>query len=172
MLSVSRLEQSKRLNTIIEALLHPLANGSTREEWRLDLVGSGPAREELEQLAASCGVERRVDFWGHVSDEALNNLFSQASVFVMPAVQGYGLPALEALQRRVPVVLHRDSGVSETLGDSPWVKVIEHCDELAEAVHLLHTRRVAGELIHSNMPSVATDCQWAEQVSRECGWFV
>ena len=33
----------------------------------------------------------------------------------MPAVQGYGIPAIESLQRGIPVLLHRESGVSDIL---------------------------------------------------------
>lgn len=174
-LSVSRLEKSKRLDTAIQALSELRkheTDASLNCDWVLDLAGAGPAEEELKNCANSFGVAEHVKFHGRVSDEELENLYRKASVFVMPAVQGYGLPALEALLRHVPVALHCDSGVSEILLDTPWAAVIRDCDELAPALRKLRTRMGEGELSKSTLPHVPTDEQWAEEICDACGWMV
>ena len=174
MLSVCRLECSKRLDVAIRALseLRGHTQGArVQSEWVLDLAGAGPAEVELKRYAHSLGVAEHVRFLGRVSDEELDDLYRRASVFVMPAVQGYGLPALEALKRRVPVVIHRDSGVSEILRGSPWVEVIIECRELTPALRRLSVRIRDGELSEATLPNVPTDEQWAEQICRVCGWL-
>lgn len=172
-LSVSRLEESKRIDVAIDALSELLSDSSVREtDWQLEIAGAGPAREELQQFAKKRGVAENVQFLGRVSDEELEAAYARASVFVMPAVQGYGLPALEALCRHVPVVLHRDSGVSEILSDSPWTEVIDSNSALAPAINRLWERSQKNELTVRNLPAVPTDTQWATQIAKVCGWIV
>ncbi|NKB16809.1 MAG: hypothetical protein HC774_08105, partial [Sphingomonadales bacterium] len=43
----------------------------------------------------------------------------------MPARQGYGLPAIEALHHHCAVVMNTESGVAEVLQGSPWVAIAE-----------------------------------------------
>lgn len=172
MLSVSRLERSKRLDVIVQAL-HQLRAGieAPDEGWTLDIAGAGPARQDIEHLVASLGTERFVRLRGRVSESILEDLYSEADVFVMPAVQGYGLPALEALARRVPVVLHEDSGVSEILRGSPWVEIISETNDLAKALIRLQLRINGNQLTSKTLPEIPTDEQWAEQICRACSWF-
>ena len=174
-LSVSSLEKSKRIDAAIDALAELttsqyLNGGQQNRRWQLEIAGAGPAREELELYAAKRGVASCAQFLGRVSDAELEDAYQRASLFVMPAVQGYGLPALEALMRAVPVVLHRDSGVSEILDGSPWTEIIEHTDQLATAIHNLCERIDNQQLYTSTNPSVPTDSQWAEQISQICNW--
>ena len=172
MLSVSRLEASKRLDEVLKAL--SVLNSDTCDRvgrWTLDIAGAGPAREELEKLSHSLGVAEQVSFHGRVSDAELEAMYCNADVFVMPAVQGYGLPALEALQRGVPVVMHRDSGASEIFRKTNWVEIIDSCDELAPALKRLHARAGAADLTMDSLPHVPSDEGWAEEMSQVCGWI-
>jgi glycosyltransferase involved in cell wall biosynthesis len=173
LLSVSRLESSKRLDVVIKALAS--LNSDTKsddEKWTLDVAGTGPSQQELENMAESLGLADQVTFHGRVSDDELDELFSQAGIFVMPAVQGYGLPALEALQRGVPVVMHKDSGASEIFEETRWVKIIKNSEELAPASRRLLARFENGEMINEPRPHVPSDVDWAEQICRECGWLI
>jgi glycosyltransferase involved in cell wall biosynthesis len=112
-----------------------------------------------------------VQFHGYVSDSELQRLYAEAHLFLMPAVQGYGIPAIEALQRGLPVLLHRDSGVSDILLDTPWATVI-HGDErgmlpgLQKAIGAV----VAGVQLQAPVPCLPTEDEWAERVARLCGW--
>ena len=122
MLSVCRIESNKRIDWILHSLAeleHATPSLSSRlppgSDWRLDLAGKGPLLGPLTQLATELGIADRVHFHGFVPDEDLQRLYDQAHLFLMPAVQGYGIPAIESLQRGIPVLLHRESGVSDIL---------------------------------------------------------
>jgi glycosyltransferase involved in cell wall biosynthesis len=121
LLSICRLEPSKRLDWVIRSVaeLEKIQTGTIT----LKLIGAGSDQERLVALAAELGVTRQVEFLGAVSEQEIESAYAHASIFVMPALQGYGLPALEALYRRVPVVLNADSGVSEILNGTAWVEV-------------------------------------------------
>ncbi len=168
-LSVSRLEDSKRIDLAIDALAELVGRPShTKSTWQLEIIGAGPAREALEQQAIKRGVADHVKFLGRVADQELEAAYARATVFVMPAVQGYGLPALEALCRHVPVVLHQDSGVSEILRNSPWTEVVDSNDQLATSLERIWDRLQHNELTADNLPAVPSDTQWASQIAQVC----
>jgi glycosyltransferase involved in cell wall biosynthesis len=174
LLSVSRLEANKRIDWILQALVKPELRNQLEQHnasWHFDIVGEGAEKENLRRLAAQLGLTRSVTFHGHVTDTRLEELYAASSMFLMPAWQGYGLPALEALARRVPVVMHRDSGVSEILHGTQWVELIDGnvLGLVAGAVRMLGRLR-AGRLLHEPLPSFPSEADWAEQVCEICDW--
>lgn len=173
-LSVSRLEESKRIDWILNALIQletsqtPL---SCRADWQLHVVGQGSQRKKLEALAAASSIEDRVIFHGLVSDHQLEQLYSKSDLFLMPAVQGYGLPALEALVRNVPIILHRDSGVAEILQHTKWAEIIDSDYlDLARALSKMVDRIQGRDLEAIPRPTIMTERQWSFQIGQSCGW--
>ncbi|MDQ2924602.1 MAG: glycosyltransferase family 1 protein [Acidobacteriota bacterium] len=180
MLSVCRLERNKRLDWLLRALgelehsvVAPLAAQlSQLADWRFDLAGRGPELPSLQALAKQLGLEQRINFRGFVPDTELEAMYAAAHIFLMPAVQGYGIPAIESLGRGVPVLLHRDSGVSDILLDTAWATVFDGGERdtttaLAKSIDgVLHGRHLAEAL-----PSLPTEDAWAERVARLCDWM-
>jgi len=175
MLSVCRIEASKRIDWVLRSLAQlELASPSlsSRIAWRLDLAGKGPLIASLIELAGSLGIARHVHFHGFVPDADLETLYDQAHLFLMPAVQGYGIPGIESLARGIPLLLHRQSGVSDILLDTPWATVVTGGPEkmtaaLASAIEgVLEGRHHAIPLTH-----LPTEDEWAAQVAQLCGWL-
>lgn len=174
-LSICRLEKSKRIDWIIRALanLGVSSDESPSEiDWGFDVVGDGSAAKELAALTRSLGLEERITFHGYLQEEGIELLYREADLFVMPASQGWGLPALEALARRVPVVVHQDSGVSEILANTPWAEIVSGNDgsDLSGAINRMFCRTQTGELAKIAPPAVPTDVEWARDICTECGW--
>jgi glycosyltransferase involved in cell wall biosynthesis len=174
MLSVCRIEANKRIDWILRSLAgleQASPSLSSRIDWRLDLAGNGLLIESLTQLAASLGIAGRIHFHGFVSDAELQALYDQAHLFLMPAVQGYGIPAIESLQRGIPVLLHRESGVSDILLDTPWATVLTGGEERMTAGLVMAIDGVlAGKHHKTPLPQLPTEDEWAERVARLCGW--
>jgi glycosyltransferase involved in cell wall biosynthesis len=174
MLSVCRIEANKRIDWVLRSLAvleHGSPSLSSRVDWRLDLAGKGPLLEPLTELAATLGIADRVHFLGFVPDAELQALYDQAHLFVMPAIQGYGIPAIESLQRGIPVLLHRESGVSDILLDSPWATVFTGGpDNMTAALSAAIDAVLAGKHHSAALPDLPTEDEWAEQVARLCGW--
>jgi glycosyltransferase involved in cell wall biosynthesis len=175
MLSVSRIEPNKRIDWIIRSLAAmertavPL---SSRVNWTLDIAGRGSQIEPLRALADALGLADRIRFMGYVSDPQLDLLYHSAHLFLMPAVQGYGIPAVEALQRGLPVLLHRDSGVSDILLETPWATVIEGGEEnmlpgMRKAIEAV----IKGAQRGTALPMLPTEDEWAGRVAKLCGWL-
>lgn len=175
MLSVSRVEPNKRIDWMLASLAELERNGmplSSRVDWLLDIAGTGSALEPLRQMAANLGLANRVCFHGFVNDDQLQTLYNRAHLFLMPARQGYGIPAVEALQRGIPVLLSRESGVSDILLRTPWATVFAGGSEqmtgpLREAIE----GAIGGRHHSTHLPDLPTEESWAEEVSRLCGWM-
>ena len=123
MLSVCRIEPNKRIDWLLRSLAEAEATTPPLSLWADFTSLTGPQLTSLTQLAAQLGLAGRVHFHGFVPDRELQVLYDQANLFLMPAIQGYGIPGIESLQRGIPVLLHRDSGVSDILLETPWATV-------------------------------------------------
>ena len=169
-LSVCRLEPSKRIDAIIRSLAELVKNSQAdaRGEMTLRIVGEGSQAQPLKDLAKECGIESLVEFAGLVSDEELEKAYAESDIFVMPAKQGYGLPGLESLARGLQLIVHRESGVTEFLTNTPQVQIIDNFDSsLTEAM-----QQAAGMANQStsNRPSVPTSDEWAARIVQISGW--
>ena len=100
LVTVNRLIADKRLDLLIRAVA--LLRGGPR----LDVIGEGPERAKLEDLARTLGIADRVRFRGRMSvDRDVWAAIAGAQVAVQPSArEGFGLFALEALALGVPVV--------------------------------------------------------------------
>lgn len=174
LLTVSRLEPSKRIDWLLTALAEVDRDGRLLEggDWQLDIVGTGGQESNLRRMTNDLGLADRVVFYGHIDDRALGDLMNSASLFLMPAAQGWGLPALEALSHGVPVIIHRSSGVSEILGGSPWVEIVdaETPAELGERIRSMILRILSQQLVQSMPPEIPDERAWAREIALVCGW--
>jgi glycosyltransferase involved in cell wall biosynthesis len=103
------------------------------------VIGDGPERASLIELARRLGVEDSVAFLGTVNSEGLRGVFEVCDVFVFPTLQDLvGRVVVEALTVGVPVVLSPLAGAAGTLvQDGVNGIVVDPRDTraLAEAMH-------------------------------------
>jgi GalNAc-alpha-(1->4)-GalNAc-alpha-(1->3)-diNAcBac-PP-undecaprenol alpha-1,4-N-acetyl-D-galactosaminyltransferase len=91
-LTVGRLSIEKGHKFLIDAFskIHRI------KDWKLVLVGDGPERENLEQLAKNLGIGDRVEFLGHLKN--FSKPLTQASIFVLPSLkEGFPNALIEAM---------------------------------------------------------------------------
>jgi glycosyltransferase involved in cell wall biosynthesis len=128
-LSVGRLKYPKDHRTLLEAAAR------ARGQWRLEIVGDGPDRAELEALASE-----RSQLLGERSD--VPDLLARASVFVLSShSEGLPISVLEALAAGLPVVASDVGGVRELVEDGVNGVLVPPGDAVALAAAL--TRLVA-----------------------------
>ena len=71
---------------------------------RLVIVGEGPEKPRLEQLAANLGVAENVEFVGWLPRNEAMAMMSRADVFLFPSFEGAGMVVLEAMAHELPVI--------------------------------------------------------------------
>ncbi|MFN0242260.1 MAG: glycosyltransferase family 4 protein [Planctomycetota bacterium] len=116
LLYVGHLEPRKNLDLLLRALQ---ADPGLPTLW---LAGRTKGREakRLEELAVELGVFTRVRFLGAFEEDQLPRLYAQAACVVLPArIEGFGIPALEALRARVPLCVARGSALTEVAAGAP-----------------------------------------------------
>lgn len=60
-----------------------------------------------------------IHFLGYVDDEALRELYANASVFVYPSLyEGFGIPPIEAMAMGCPVIVTKKASLPEVCGDA------------------------------------------------------
>ena len=80
------------------------------------MAGSGDMIRRMIELAAAMGIGHRVTFTGFLRGDDVDRIFEMADLYVMPSVsEPFGLAPLEALTHDVPVLISKQSGVSEVL---------------------------------------------------------
>lgn len=100
-LFLGRLDDEKRINVLLEAV----AKLTDIPTLRVDLVGDGGERENLQNLAKDLGIADRVRFLGHITDQELPGVYEQCSVFVMPSIaELQSIATMEAMASGRPVI--------------------------------------------------------------------
>jgi len=80
------------------------------------MAGSGDMMYRAVELAAQLGIGSKVLFTGFLRGDEVSKIYKMADLFVMPSVsEPFGLVPLEALDNDVPVIISKQSGVSEVL---------------------------------------------------------
>ena len=135
-LSLCTLEPRKNLARLVKAFAAVAANPALGD-LRLVLVGAlGWKPEALMETIHTVGMPSdRLMLLGHVPDEDLRALLTDAAVFAYPSLyEGFGLPALEAMQCGAPVVTSNTSSLPEVVGDAAVTVDPTDEDALAQAM--------------------------------------
>ena len=80
------------------------------------MAGSGDLMHRAIELAAELGIGHKVLFTGFLRGDDVQRIYKMADLYVMPSVsEPFGIAPLEALDNDVPVIISKQSGVSEVL---------------------------------------------------------
>ena len=80
------------------------------------MAGSGDLMCRSVEMAAQLGIGHKVLFTGFLRGDDLQKIYEMANLYVMPSVsEPFGIVPLEALNNDVPVIISKQSGVSEVL---------------------------------------------------------
>ena len=106
LLNLGRLGTEKNLPELVE--MFALAQAQNKNLMLL-IVGDGPARKELEELAARLGVAENVIFTGMVDPTQVHKYYQLGDVFVSASTsETQGLTYIEAAANGLPLLCRRD----------------------------------------------------------------
>jgi glycosyltransferase involved in cell wall biosynthesis len=79
---------------------------------------SHSAKNIMKMFTSDSEIKRRVKFILSPTDEELARLYATARAFLYPGVENFNMSALEAASHGCPIVVCRESGICEILGES------------------------------------------------------
>ncbi len=146
------------------------------------LVGSGPYRQTLEEMAASESPPGSVILTGQVSEEELPRHYALGHVFAMPCrtrwggmeVEGWGNVFIEAAACGRPVVVGDSGGAREALIDGETGLLVDGSDVSAVAVavaDLLGDPERAASMGKGGRARVERSHAWPKIAERLAGWL-
>lgn len=114
------------------------------------IVGSGEQYRELVELAAELGIGQNVLFADFQRGKRWRDAFAIGDLFVMPSVsEPFGLTPLEAISYGTPVLVSKQSGISEVLNNCLKVDFWD-IDEMANVITAVVQNDDLGRELWSN----------------------
>jgi glycosyltransferase involved in cell wall biosynthesis len=112
---------------------------------RFVMAGSGDMLQAMIKRVAELKIATKFHFTGFLKGEEVDQMFALSDVYVMPSVsEPFGISPLEAMRSNVPVVISKQSGVSEVLNHALKVDFWD-IDALADSIYgLLHYDGISG----------------------------
>lgn len=116
-LYVGTLQPRKNISALIDAFVILKKNHT---ELKLVLAGKkGWLYDEIFEKVKKLNLEKDVVFTGYISEAEKNELYKNASAFVLPSLyEGFGNTPLEALAAEAPVAVSNNSSLPEICGDA------------------------------------------------------
>ena len=134
------------------------------------IVGDGPDRSKLEQLANDLGVSNKIKFIGHVDPDEIPQYLSQADVFVRPSrSEGLGNSFLEAMATGLPIIGTSVGGIPDFLedGETGLFCKVDDPDDLAEKIQiLLSDDNLSNNLSRNGRELVEAKYSWGNIASK------
>jgi len=124
MISIGRLAPEKNWPLLLHAAALVLKE---YPQFRLVLIGDGPDRKNLEDLAQELGIQKRVTFTGSLSFTETPSYMKAANLFGFASItETQGLATLEAMAAGLPVVAVDASGTRDILKNGQQGYLVEN----------------------------------------------
>jgi glycosyltransferase involved in cell wall biosynthesis len=116
LLFVGNIEPKKNIERIIQAF--QLLKRTTEIKQKLVVTGKkGWKYQSIFKLVNDLHLKDDIFFTGYVPEEDLSSIYSLADVFVFPSLyEGFGIPPLEAMACKVPVLVSNRGALPEVTG--------------------------------------------------------
>ncbi|QDP99983.1 glycosyltransferase family 4 protein [Lysinibacillus fusiformis] len=120
---VARFEVPKRQDALLAALME-----LPEVPWRIQFIGDGSLRPDLEKYVTDKGFADRVTFLGNQSK--VTELLAQAQLFVLLSDwEGLPIAIIEAMRAGLPIIATNVGGVSELITDNDNGFIIDREDK-------------------------------------------
>lgn len=166
LLFAGRIIERKGLEYLIRAI--PLMDDELAVH--LNIAGEGNVKASLQALTTELGLDDKITFHGFVPNAQLEDMYSQADVFILPAIvddrgdtEGLGVVLVEALSYQVPVVASQVGGIPDVIIDGETGTLVpERSPEaIAEAVEsLLRDDERASEMVDKGLAHARSYFDW------------
>lgn len=135
------------------------------------MAGNGDMWPQMVERAARLGLARNFHFTGFLRGADVDRIYRMADVFVMPSVsEPFGISPLEAIARGVPVIVSRQSGVSEVVQNALKANFWD-VQDLADKILALLQRPALREHLIAGGREEVRQMRWERTALQVCGIY-
>lgn len=162
-LNVGGIHERKNVNGLIRAFAKLVKE--EKYPGKLVITGSvsgAPYQEKMKRIIdetlVDTGMQAKVVFTGFIPDTELDSLLRRASMMVYPSFyEGFGIPILEAMRVRTPVITSNLTGMPEVAGDAAILINPHDADQIrVQMSRLLQDQHLREELANNGIKKAAT----------------
>jgi glycogen(starch) synthase len=130
------------------------------------MAGDGDMMKQIIRMTTELGIEKNVLFSGFLKGDEISRAYAMADLYVMPSVsEPFGITPLEAIKHGAPVLMSKQSGVSEVIKNALRVDFWD-IDEMAnKAIAVLEYPPLANTLRQQSSKEVER-LTWKGQAKR------
>jgi len=156
-----KIRPHKNLHRLIEAfavLKSELIEDERYKNLKLIIIGDELSKHQYLRLTViRSGAQQDVRFFGFVPYPILRVFYQSAALFAFPSLyEGFGLPPLEAMANRTPVIASNTSSLPEVLEDAAVLVNPENVFDIARGMKLILCDEVLRQkLIQKGIEQVA-----------------
>ncbi len=165
--SVGNLIPTKGQDIILRAVARVAASFP---DLSVEIIGEGPERKRLSDLARLLGISERVCFLGRQSREAVAKAIRECTIFALPSrFEGLGCVYLEAMACAKPVIACEGQGIDGIIehGRNGWLIPADGAAELGAALQkLLATPELRSEIGANARKTVLNGLTLSDQTRR------
>lgn len=128
----------------------------SKESWKLNIIGWGDERNNLESLVKAKDVQDNVFFLGKMEKEKISEELRKSHVFVLPSRnENFSVAILEGLASGLPVIGTDCGGIRECINEKNGIIVpVDDVDAMAAAI-----KRMIETYSQYDRDKIAEDCK-------------
>lgn len=167
LLFVGTVEPRKNINVLLDCVSE--LDESLFSDYKVVIAGGKGWKDGsiLEKIDTINKIAPRIIMCGYVTNDEKSELYENASCFVLPShYEGFGMPVLEAMLFRVPIVLSDIEVFHEVAGDSAVYFDKDRSGDLAEKIYMILTNKSLQKNLVDMYDEQLSKNTWSENVNR------
>jgi glycosyltransferase involved in cell wall biosynthesis len=136
------------------------------KNYRFVMAGSGDMLHRMIKRVAELRISSHFHFTGFLKGDEVTRMLQMSDVYVMPSVsEPFGISPLEAVRSNVPVIISRQSGVSEVLKNAVTLDFWD-TDAMSNAIHALTQYKGLSKMYVRNSKKEMKNLKWERQAKK------
>jgi len=129
------------------------------------MAGDGDMMQQIINMSVNLGIDKHILFAGFLTGNEIKRAYSMADLYVMPSVsEPFGIAPLEAISYGSPVLISKQSGVSEVIKNALRVDFWDVNEMANKVIAVLQYPELYREL-KENSRSEAKKLNWKRQAA-------
>ncbi len=129
---------------------------------RFVMAGSGDLMEKMVRYVANLGISDKFHFTGFLRGDDVYRMYAMSDLYIMPSVsEPFGISPLEAIQSNVPVIISKQSGVSEVISNAIKIDFWD-VNAMADAIYGVLNYKALSNLLKNDSIKEIEKLKWPD----------